>query len=82
MKTLFEKVKPEVLSEIEAAKEKYPHTIKELEGALKGIEHLGDLQLRHVIELESFYHLAFGKFPFSFWDMVLDEHRLSYQSKN
>lgn len=81
MKTLFDKIKPEILAEIEKERETLPNLVGELVDALKGEEYLSFLQLRHVISLKTYYSKAFKKELFTYWDLVTDESRVTNESQ-
>ena len=63
MKNLLERLKPEILNAINEAEIQYPLIVKELKNELLNLHYVGDIRYGSIVQLESYYLVAFNKFP-------------------
>jgi len=67
MKTLFERVKPEILQLIESEREVYPYSVNYLVNELKTNLFVNDLKYACIIQLEGYYYTAYRELPCNGW---------------
>lgn len=68
MKNLLEKLKPEILKEIEESANRYPLATRELKDELKSIYYISDIRYGFIIQLDSYHLAAFNKLPNNAWE--------------
>ncbi len=68
MKNLLERLKPELLNEIEKSVDKYPFAVKELKNELKDLFYVSDIKYGNIVQLESYFLCAFNRLPNNAWE--------------
>lgn len=68
MKNLLERLKPEILQEMENRYNVYPLVIKELKNELENLYYVNDIRYQFIIQLESMHLAAFNEFPKNGWE--------------
>jgi hypothetical protein len=68
MKNLLEKLKPEILNEIEKDCSRYPLAVEELKNELAKLFYVSDIRYAYIIQLDSYYLNAFYKLPYNAWE--------------
>lgn len=72
MKNLLERLKPEILQEMDSQFNAYPLVIKELKNELENLYYVNDIRYQFIIQLESYYLAAFNKFPANGWENFIE----------
>ena len=67
LKTLLERLKPEIKALMEADKGLYPNTVKRLEQQLTEECFVSDLRYCPALEIMSYYTVAFKEQPTTLW---------------
>lgn len=72
MKNLLERLKPEILQEMDSQFNAYPLVVKELKNELENLYYVNDIRYQFIIQLESYYLSAFNRFPANGWENFID----------
>lgn len=72
MKNLLERLKPEILIEMEKYNKQYPLAIKELKNELENLYYVNDIRYQYIIQLETYHLSAFNKFPNNGWENFIE----------
>lgn len=72
MKNLLQRLKPEILIEMDKYNEKYPLVIKELKNELENLYYVNDIRYQFIIQLETYYLAAYNKFPANGWENFIE----------
>lgn len=68
MKNLLERLKPEIANAINEAEIQYPLLVLELKNELSNLFYVSDLRYGSIVQLETYYLLAFNKIPSNGWE--------------
>jgi hypothetical protein len=72
MKNLLERLKPEILNEIEKTLGKYPLAVMELKQELEKLYYVSDIKYGTIVQLDSYYLNAFYKLPNNAWEHFIN----------
>jgi len=72
LKTLLEKLKPEIREAIEAERDLYPSSIKHLCENLSKVYFVSDMRYEDVLSVMSYYKAAFGEEANTPWDCMTE----------
>ncbi len=67
MKNLFERLKPELLEEVEKRKEYIPHGMERFSRNLSELDYVIDLRYEDVLTLEEMYRKVYKENPINCW---------------
>lgn len=73
MKNLLEKLKPEILKELDKSADKFPSVIKEIKDELESLYYISDIRYGTIIQLDSYFLCAFNKLPNNGWQNFINE---------
>lgn len=73
MKTLLEKLKPEILKTIESKKESKPATMENILKELNNTFFVIDLKYSIALDTMSLYRETYNEVPFHAWDCFVEE---------
>ena len=72
MKNLLERLKPEILTEIEKSADKYPYAVQELRNELKDLFYVSDVKYGNIVQLETYFLCAFNRLPNNAWENFIN----------
>jgi len=72
MKNLLEKLKPEVLNEIEKSADKYPLAVMELKQELEKLYYVIDVRYGDIVQLDTYFLCAFNRLPNNGWEHFIN----------
>ena len=72
LKTLLEKLKPEIREAIEAERDLYPSTVKHLCHNLSQVYFVSDMRYEDALSIMSYYRAAFGENVSTPWSCIME----------
>jgi hypothetical protein len=72
MKNLLERLKPEILTEIEKTVDKYPFAVKELTNELKDLFYVSDIKYGNIVQLDTYFLNAYNRLPNNAWEHFIN----------
>ena len=72
LKTLLEKLKPEIREAIEAERDLYPSTVKHLCHNLSQVYFVSDMRYEDALSIMSYYRAAFGEEANTPWYCMME----------
>jgi hypothetical protein len=72
MKNLLERLKPEILTEIQKSADKYPFAVQELTNELKDLFYVSDVKYGNIVQLETYFLCAFNRLPNNAWENFIN----------
>jgi hypothetical protein len=72
MQNLLERLKPEILDEIQKTADKYPFAVLELKNELQNLFYVSDIRYGIIVQLYSYYLNAFYRLPNNAWENFIN----------
>lgn len=72
MKNLLEKLKPEILNQIEESVDKYPLAVQDLKNELENLFYVSDVKYGIIVQLDTYFLSAYNKLPNNAWEHFIN----------
>lgn len=72
MKNLLEKLKPEILNQIEESVDRYPLAVQDLKNELQNLFYVSDVKYGTIVQLDTYFLSAYNKLPNNAWEHFIN----------
>ena len=72
MKNLLEKLKPEIINQIEESVDRYPLAVQDLKNELENLFYVSDVKYGTIVQLDSYFLCAYNKLPNNAWEHFIN----------
>lgn len=73
MKNLLERIKPEILKEIDNSYDTFPSVVQELKDELASLYYVSDVRYGTIIQLDNYYLSTFNQLPNNGWQNFIND---------
>lgn len=72
MKNLLEKLKPEILNQIEESVDRYPLAVQDLKNELQNLFYVSDVKYGTIVQLDTYFLSVYNKLPNNAWEHFIN----------